>query len=265
MGSIPVPPRKLLLIDATHLLRRVYEANQEKNDLEKKARDGMRNAFASFRRLLDTQQPTHALAVFDHEGTNWRHALYPAYQANRKPMDDALKGRLPAFYDQLRKSGLRVVAVPDVEADDVIGTVARRWIDEARGEVVIATHDKDLHTLAAIGALIWDHFGEQWHDHDWIEQKFGVPARLLSDYLALMGDSTDGVPGVEGIGKKKAATLLNTYGDLDAVMARAGTLLNPVGALLRKGRANLTVSSQLVALKMDVQVGVSWKDLQYAS
>lgn len=264
MNNAPVPTRKLLLIDATHLVRRVYEGNPEKIDLVKKAKEGVQNAYASFRRLLDTQRPTHALAVFDHEGRNWRHAIYPEYQANRKPMDEALRNRLPAFYDALSDFGLRMVAIPNVEADDVIETVATRWIGEARGEVVIATHDKDLHTLAALGASIWDHFGNQWHDHEWIEEKFGVPAHLLSDYLALMGDSTDGVPGVEGIGKKKAATLLNTYGDLDAVMACAGTLLNPVGELLRKGRASLALSRQLVALKSDVQVGVSWNDLRYA-
>ena len=255
---------KLLAIDGLNIVRRVYEASPEPDSSEK-AGIALRHALSSFRKLLGAHSPTHVLAAFDHGGTTWRHSLYPRYREQRAPMPSFLRDALPAFHDKLQAEGLHVLVLPEVEADDVIGTVVLRWLAEGRGEAIVASTDKDLHCLIAQGALVWDHFKGEWHDEAWVLAKFGVAPELLVDLLALMGDATDGVPGVSKVGMKTAAKLLNAYGDLDAVMAGAGILKTPIGERLRAERDTLYLSRQLVQLKTDVRLGVTWKMLAYES
>jgi protein Xni len=218
---------------------------------------------ASFSRLLHTQAASHVLLAFDAGGPTWRHALYPAYKANRQPMPLLLQQCLPELYASLRSWGLHIVCLPGVEADDVIATGVLRWLQEQRGEAIIATTDKDLHCLIAQGALIWDHFRNESHDRKWVEQKFGVGPALLPDLLALVGDPGDNIPGVSRVGIKTAAKLLRAYGSLDAVLAGAGILSDAVGQRLRSEREKLLLSRQLVQLKTDVTLGLSWKTLMW--
>ena len=251
---------KLLAIDGLNIVRRVYEASPDEDSADKAA-TALRHALSSFRKLLAAHSPTHVLAAFDHGGPTWRHALYPRYREQRAPMPSFLRDALPGFHDKLAAEGMRVLMLPDVEADDVIGTGVLRWLSEGRGEAVIATTDKDLHGLIAHGALVWDHFKGEWHDDAWVRAKFGVAPELLVDLLALMGDATDGVPGVSKVGMKTAARLLNSYGSLEAVMSGAGILKTPIGERLRAERDTLYLSRQLVALKTDVRLGVTWNML----
>jgi len=254
---------KLLAIDGLNIVRRVYEASPEP-DSPDKAELALRHALSSFRRLLEAHAPSHVLPAFDYGGSTWRHAIYPRYRENRTAMPSHLRAALPGFYATLKQElGVNVVTVPQVEADDIIGTGVMRWLNEGRGEAIVATTDKDLHCLIGHGALVWDHFKGEWHDDPWVRAKFGVAPELLVDLLALMGDATDGVPGVDKIGMKTAAKLLNAYGNLDAVMAGAGILKTPTGEKLRAGREMLYLSRQLVQLKMDVTLGVSWKMLEW--
>ncbi|MES2743542.1 MAG: 5'-3' exonuclease H3TH domain-containing protein [Pseudomonadota bacterium] len=253
---------RLLAIDGLNIVRRVYEASPEPDSPEK-ADLALRHAFSSFRNLINDHLPSHVLPAFDFGGPTWRHALYAGYRQARAPMPQALRERLPAFYAKLRGLGMQVVTIPEVEADDVIGTAVMRWLGEGRGDVVVASTDKDLHGLIAHGALVWDHFKSEWHDHAWVEAKFGVPPALLPDLLALMGDATDSIPGVSKIGLKTGARLLRTYGNLDAVMAGAGILKDTLGERLRKEREILYLSRQLVQLKTDVRLGVTWNMLAW--
>jgi protein Xni len=255
---------KLLAIDGLNIVRRVYEASPEPDSREK-AETALRHALSSFRKLLEAHAPTHVLAAFDFGGPTWRHALYPRYREQRAPMPSCLREALPAFHQRLAGAGLHVLMLPEVEADDVIGTGVLRWLAEGRGDAIVASTDKDLHGLIAHGALVWDHFKGEWHDDAWVRNKFGVAPELLVDLLALMGDATDGVPGVSKVGMKTAARLLNAYGDLDAVMAGAGILKTPIGERLRAEREILYLSRQLVQLKTDVRLGVTWKMLAYDS
>jgi len=255
---------KLLAIDGLNIVRRVYEASPEP-DSDLKASIALRHAFSSFRNVLETHAPTHVLAAFDYGGATWRHALYPRYREHRAPMPAALRAALPEFQERLKTAGVPVAMLPGVEADDVVATCVMRWLQENRGEAIVATTDKDLHVLIAQGALVWDHFKNEWHDDAWVRNKFGVAPELLHDLLALMGDATDGVPGVSKIGMKTAARLLNAYGGLDAVMAGAGILKTPLGERLRAEREILYLSRRLVQLKTDVRLGVTWKMLAYES
>ncbi|MES2902219.1 MAG: 5'-3' exonuclease H3TH domain-containing protein [Pseudomonadota bacterium] len=253
---------KLLAIDGLNIVRRVYEASPEPES-DEKAAIALRHALSSFRKLLATHSPTHVLAAFDFGGNTWRHDLYPRYREQRAPMPSCLRNALPDFHARLAAEGLHILMLPEVEADDVIATGVLRWLAEGRGEAIVATTDKDLHVLIAHGALVWDHFKGEWHDDAWVRNKFGVPPELLVDLLALMGDVTDGVPGVSKVGMKTAAKLLNAYGNLDAVMAGAGILKTPIGERLRAEREILYLSRQLVQLKHDVRLGVTWNMLAY--
>ncbi len=253
---------KLLAIDGLNIVRRVYEANPDP-DPEGKAEAALRHSLSSFRKLLLAHQPTHVLSAFDFGGPTWRHDLYPHYREKREPMPAALKERLPGFHDTLSALGLTVVSLPEVEADDVIATAVLRWLGEGRGEAIIASTDKDLHVLIAQGALLWDHFKNEWHDRAWVEKKFGVPPEMLMDLFALMGDVADGIPGVSKIGVKTGAKLMRGYGSLDAVMGGAGILKGPLGERLRKERDMAYLSRKLVELKTDVRMGVTWKMLAF--
>lgn len=253
---------KLLAIDGMHIVRRIYEASDE-TDAQAKAESALRHALPSFRRLLATHAPTHALCAFDFGGTTWRHELYVHYRENHAPLPAELSERLPAFYEQLASLGIKLVSVPEVAAKDAIATAVLRWLGESRGEAIIASTDKDLHSLIAQGALVWDHFKGEWHDRDWVERKYGVPPERLPELLALAGDASDNIPGVSKIGVKTAAKLLQSYGSLDQVLAGAGILMNPLGERLRKERDQLDLSRRLVALKTDVRLGVTWHILRY--
>jgi len=255
---------KLLTIDGLNIVRRVFEANPDP-DLAAKADAALRNSLSSFRKLLDTHQPTHVLPAFDAGGHTWRHDLYPRYRENRQPMPIELRERLPAFYEQLAHLGLKVVCIPGVEADDIIATAVHRWTAENRGEVVVASTDKDLLVLISKGASIWNHFKNEWHDAEWVETKFGVTPENMTDLLALMGDATDGIPGISKVGMKTAAKLLRTYGNFEGIMAGAATLKDALGDRLRNERDIAYLSRQLASLKTDVCMGISWNAISTAA
>lgn len=251
---------KLLAIDGLNIVRRIYEANPVPDSAEKAA-TAMRFSLAAVHKLIHEHAPSHVVAAFDFGGTTWRHALYAQYRAQRAPMPEALRAALPILFEGLVAQHIKVLCIPEVEADDVIATVVLRWLAEGRGEAIVVSTDKDLHVLIAQGALIWDHFKNQWHDALWVQNKFGVPPEQLEQLLALMGDPTDGIPGVSKVGMKTAAKLLQAYGSIDAILAGAGILKDTLGENLRKDAEVLTLSRKLVALKSDVQCGITWNML----
>jgi DNA polymerase-1 len=252
-----------LAIDGLCIVRRVFQAAKDEPDLDKRAEEAISSSCRTFRRLLDTLAPGHVLTAFDAGGHTWRHGLYPRYRERRESIPEELRARLPDMMARLQDMGVHSVQILEVEADDVIATAVTRWLDKGYGQAVVASTDKDLHQLTAIGASIYHPFDNEQRDAAWVEQKFGVPAALLGDYLALVGDGADEVSGVPGIGAKKAAELLRRYGSLDGVFAGAGILLDTVGRNLRKGKSDALLSRQLVALKTDVVLGVTWKQLAY--
>lgn len=226
-----------------------------------KAATAVKNSIASFQRLLSTHQPTHVLAAFDYGGPTWRHALHRDYQKNATTTPEVLRAELPHLYEALSGMGLTVVSVPEVEADDVIATVVLRWLGESRGPAIVASTDKDLHVLIDQGAILWDHFKSEAHDRAWVEQRFGVGPEMLTDFLALVGDKAHGVPGVQKVGEKTAARLLQSYRSLEGVMNGAGILKDALGERLRNDRDNAFLSRELVSLKTDVWLGLTWKML----
>jgi DNA polymerase-1 len=253
---------KLLAIDGLHIVRRVYAANPDP-DSPAKAQTAIRNSLLSISKLLATHEPTHAFVAFDGEGRYWRHDIYGHYHENHPALPARLQQQMPEFYDLLARRHLKVLSLPGVEADDVIGTAVMRWLTEEKGEAVVASTDRSLHVLIEHGARVWDHFKGEWHDRKWVEEKYGVPPEMLADLLALVGDSTRGVPGVSKVGAKTAARLLHSYKTLEGIMAGAGILKDSLGEKLRQDRDQVFLSRDLVKLKTDVRLGVTWKGLAY--
>lgn len=258
----------LLLIDGLNILRRVYEANPAE-DIPTKVEGAVLSALASFRRALTDCKPTHALAAFDTGGKTWRHELYPQYRQHRKPMDPELAEVLPDFRLTLTEVlGLQTAMIDGYEADDIIATAFYRWTASKEGQVIPVSTDKDVLQLIADGAIVRNHFataknGEpSWFDERYVVDKFGVGSHQLADYLALLGDSSDDIPGVEKIGAKTAAKLLQRYGDLEGVLANAGEEKGVVGKNLAEQAHLARLSRQLLSLKTDAQLGLTWNMLR---
>lgn len=253
---------RLLIIDGMNLVRRVYEA-QPTPDSPEKAQAALRSSIASFRRALREHEPTHVLAAFDHGGPTWRHELLETYHENRKAMPQSLKDIMPKLLDEVRALRIPVLALPGVEADDVIATAALHWLNGNRGAVTILSTDKDLASLVAQGASVWDHFTKAWRDEAWIQKKFGVTAAQLQDFLALTGDSSDNVPGVPGVGPKTAAKWLAQYGSLDQLLAQVDSVPGKIGQTLRDNLDKLELARKLVSFKTDITLGLTWGALRY--
>jgi DNA polymerase-1 len=250
----------LLIIDALNIIRRIHEAVPGP-DSDEKVADTIKSSLASFKRALKTHRPTHAVAVFDHGGRTWKHALYPPYQANRKPMPDTLRDGLLAIKQGLHPMGLHWIAIAGIEADDAIAALAEKWCKASPDQATILSTDKDFLQLLSDQVGIYDHFKGSWRDEAYVLAKFGVKPSQMGDLLALMGDAVDGIPGVRKVGCKTAAGLLRINGNLDRVISNADKVAGQVGANLRKDIEVARLSRQLVSFKTDMPLGLTWKML----
>lgn len=258
--TLPPLKPKLLLVDGTSIVRRVFEAVKG-DDTPERAEGALNSSWGSFMRTLREHEPTHFLAAFDHGGETWRHRLYPQYKIDRKPMSAHLSAALPGFLERLNNAGMRTLRVPDVEADDTLTTLALKAVD--RGfEVVLLASDKDLYKLLDSGVRVYDHFLSEWRDAQWVRERYGVTPDKMTDFLALMGDDTDGIPGVNGVGEKTAARLLNEYGDLEGVITAAGDIKGKLGERIRDSFAVARLSRQLATMRADVPLGITPRDIQ---
>lgn len=253
---------RLVAIDALNIIRRNWEANPAA-DTPEKLQSTIQTTLSTLRRNLQFHQPTHQVAVFDHPGPTFRHELYGGYRASRTPMSDVLRQGLPEIQKAyLQQLGLVSLTIPGVEADDTLATLAKNWIDRGRGEPpILISSDKDLTQMLAVGARQWHPFENGWLDEAWVQKKFCCPPHLIGDCLALMGDPSDDVPGVRGIGPKTAGPLLVEYGGLDALLAKAEQVPGKVGQRLVVGRELALLSRDLVRLKTDVVLGTTWSAL----
>jgi protein Xni len=256
------PDRTLLQFDGYNIVRRVYGAVPG-DDSPEKVEGVFRSSLGSFKRALKEFQPTHVLAAFDHGGPTFRNQIYPRYRENRKPMPEVLRLAMPLFHDMLRANGIPVVSIEGVEADDVMATVGLKWASAGKGRAVIMSTDKDLAQLGPLGVEIRDQFEERWLDAAWAMNKYGIPLELLGDSLALMGDEVDGIPGIPKVGPKTAAKWLLEYGNLEGVLANQSKITGSMGERLRAHFADVILSRELVALKTDVVVNLTWNQLRY--
>lgn len=264
MNAMPSGAPKLLLIDALHLVRRCYEALRH-SEVADRAQDATATALTAMSRAIREHAPTHVLVAFDERAPTWRHSLYPAYKANRKPMPEDLLQALGPLERRVREQlGVRWYGQAGFEADDIIASAATQWLCEMPlgSEVVIISTDKDLCSLNDSTVRVRNHFGREWKDAQWVRDTLGIEPGQVLDWLALVGDTADNVPGVNGVGEKTAAAWLRQYQSLERIfeeLPRDGKRLH---TLLHDQKEQARLSRQLVQLSTDMELPFEWKDLE---
>jgi DNA polymerase-1 len=208
------------------------------------------------------EAPTHIAVVFDHSSKTFRNDLYPLYKANRPELPEDLRPQFPLTRAATRAFNVACLETENYEADDIIATLAQQAV-AAGGNVTIISSDKDLMQLVGNGVVMRDPMKDRRIDRDEVFEKFGVGPDRVVDVQALSGDSVDNVPGAPGIGIKTAALLIQEYGDLDSLLARAGEIKQPKRRKALLDNADLIrISRQLVTLKRDVALDVTLDDLE---
>ncbi len=248
------PSNRLLLVDGSSYLYRAFHAMPDlravPGDPSSPATGAIRGMINMMAALRAQYPSTYAVCIFDASGPTFRDALYPDYKANRSPMPDDLRSQIEPIHEVMRLAGWPVVAVPGVEADDVIGTMARIGAEQGM-EVIISSGDKDLSQLVNEHITIIDTMNGKKRDIAGVTSEFGVPPNLMLDYQNLVGDTVDNVPGVEKVGPKTAAKWLMEYGSLENLMARADEIKGVAGENLRKAREWLPKGRELLKIKTD--------------
>ena len=252
---------RVLLIDGLNLIRRIY-AGVPGDEGGGEHREGVLSSIrGSLMRALDQVAPSHAMIVFEYRGSTWRHELNPSYKAGRKPMPVALVELLPQIEVVFAASGVGAVRVPEFEADDVIASIAMKLVART-AEVVVLTTDKGFLPLLEAGVRVRNHFDEREFDAAYVAERFGVTPRFLNDYLALVGDRAQGIPGVASIGAKTAAQLVQTHGSLEQILAAAQNLEGRIGKALCAGSADAQLSLRLVSMRTDVATGLNLSEFR---
>ena len=246
---------RLLLVDGSSYLYRAFHAmpdlRADPNDRGSQptgAIRGMINMLNALRK--EYPDAPYAACVFDAPGKTFRDALYPEYKAQRAPMPDDLRSQIAPIHEVVRLLGWTVLAVPGVEADDVIGTLARTAAGQGV-EVVISSGDKDLAQLVTPHIVIVDTMTGKRRDEAGVLAEFGVRPDQMLDYQVLLGDAIDNVPGVNKVGPKTAAKWLGEYGSLDAIVAQAGQIKGAAGDNLRQALAWLPTGRELLKIRTD--------------
>ncbi|MHB8472186.1 MAG: DNA polymerase I [Gammaproteobacteria bacterium] len=255
------PSKPLILVDGSSYLYRAFHALPPLHNSRGEPTGAVLGVANMLRRLLDQYQPELIAVVFDAKGPTFRDDLFAAYKANRPAMPDELAAQIPPLHDFVRALGLPLLQISGVEADDVIGTLARQA--SALGlPVVISTGDKDMAQLVDPNITLINTMTNTVFDRQGVIDKFGVPPERIIDYLALIGDTSDNIPGVPKVGPKTAVKWLCEYGDLDTLMARAAEIPGKVGENLRASLEQLPLSHQLATIRCDVPLDCGPTDLK---
>ena len=249
----------LLLVDGSSYLYRAYHAMAQLTAPDGAPTGAMYGVLNMLRRLRADYVHDYCAVVFDAKGKNFRHEMFADYKATRPPMPDDLRPQAEALPDLVRLMGWPVLVVPQVEADDVIGTLAAQG-GAAGWDVVISTGDKDMAQLVNERVTLVNTMSGETLDIDGVKAKFGVRPDQIRDYLALMGDKVDNVPGVEKCGPKTAVKWLEAYETLAGVMEHAGEIKGKVGENLQAALSQLPLSYDLVTIKTDVDLHAELSD-----
>ncbi|WP_323946354.1 DNA polymerase I [Aeromonas hydrophila] len=264
------PSNPLILVDGSSYLYRAFFASQQA-DLRTSTGlpSGAVRVMANMMRSLRKQYPDcHVAVVFDAKGKTFRDDIYPEYKANRASMPDDLRSQVAPIHQMIKAMGFPFLMVEGVEADDVIGTLARQ-ATEKQLPVLISTGDKDMAQLVSDHVTLIDTMKDVKTDREGVIEKFGVPPELIIDYLALMGDKVDNIPGMTGVGEKTALALLQGIGSIDEIAAN----LDKVAALgfrgskafadkFREQEEQVRLSYVLATIKTDVALEQSLEELQ---
>ncbi|NIR29782.1 MAG: DNA polymerase I [Gammaproteobacteria bacterium] len=253
--------KPLILVDGSSFFYRAFHAMPPLTNSRGEPTGAVYGMTNMLRKLLSDYDSDEVAVVFDAEGKTFRDDLYEDYKANRPPMPDELVQQIEPLHAVIRALGLPLLEVRGVEADDVIGTLARRAARRGR-RVLIATGDKDMAQLVDARVALVNTMDGAVLDPDGVRAKFGIPPDRIVDYLALVGDTTDNVPGVQRVGPKTAVKWLNEFGSLEGVMAHADEIKGKVGESLRETLDKLPLWRELVTIEADVSLDVELSELR---
>ena len=252
--------KTLLLVDGSSYLYRAFHALPDLRGPRGEPTGAIHGVLNMLRRLLKEVPADYIACVFDAKGKTFRDDLYPKYKANRAPMPDDLAAQIAPLKEAIAALGWPLLEIEGVEADDVIGTLASEAEREGM-KVVISTGDKDIAQLVNPHITLVNTMSNEVLDVAGVEKKFGVGPQRMIDYLTLVGDSVDNVPGVEKVGPKTAVKWLAQYGTLDDVVRHAPEIGGVVGENLRKSLDWLPQARELLTIKCDVGLPVKVHDL----
>ena len=238
---------KLVLIDGSSYLYRAFHALPPLSNSKGQPTGAVLGVVNMLNKLIKDEAPQRIGVVFDAPGRTFRDDLFDQYKAHRAPMPDDLRSQVQPLLDAVAAMGLPLLRIPGVEADDVIGTLARRAV-EAGYEVLISTGDKDMAQLVGPGIGLINTMSNTRMDREGVKLKFDVFPEQIVDYLELIGDSSDNIPGVSGVGPKTAAKWLLEHQTLDALIANAANISGKVGENLRSELAILDLSRKLATI-----------------
>ena len=251
----------LFLVDGSSYLYRAFHALPNLNNSRGEPTGALLGVANMIKRLLNEENPDHIAVVFDARGPTFRHEIYPEYKANRPPMPADLRKQVEQILEFTRMLGLPLLQVEGVEADDVIGTLSKAA--EAAGmDCVISTGDKDLAQLVSDRTTLINTMTNSRMDRAGVKEKFGVTPEQIVDFLALTGDTSDNIPGVEKCGPKTAAKWLDKYLTLDDLMARSEEIGGKIGEYLRAALEQLPQSRELTTIRRDLALDSKPEDLR---
>lgn len=250
----------LILVDGSSYFFRAFHALPPLTNSKGQPTGAVYGVSNMIKRLIKDYSPSHIAVIFDTPGKTFREVLYPEYKAHRPPMPDDLRVQYAPLIALLKAMGLPVLAIDGVEADDVIGTLATHAVLQGF-QVLISTGDKDMAQLVNPKVHLINTMSQVTLDEQGVIEKFGVAATQIIDYLSLVGDPVDNVPGVSKCGPKTAQKWLNEYGSLDNLMSHAHEISGKIGESLRASLPHLDLTRTLVTIKTDVELPVGLEEL----
>ncbi len=251
----------VILVDGSSYVYRAYHALPPLSTSTGQPTGAVRGVTTMVMRILEDHPNSPVGMIFDAKGSTFRHDMYDQYKANRPPMPEDLRPQIQPIYDICEALGLKIFVVDNVEADDVIGTLATQA--EAKGiETVVSTGDKDLAQLVTKNIRLVNTMSNEVLDEAGVMKKFGVKPNQIIDYLALVGDTSDNIPGVQKVGPKTAVNWLTKYETVENIIANAEEISGKVGEYLREGIEQLKLSQQLTTIKKDVELDFGINDLK---
>ena len=250
----------LVLIDGSSYLYRAFHALPPLTNSNGEPTGALHGVLTMIQKLLREEQPTQVAVVFDAPGKTFRDDLYADYKAHRPPMPDELRSQVQPILDAVEAMGLPLLRVSGVEADDVIGTLCKQAADKGI-KVLVSTGDKDLAQLVNDKVTLINTMNDSRMDRDGVKAKFDVYPEQIIDYLALVGDTSDNIPGVPKVGAKTAAKWLNLYTSADGIVENSDEIKGKVGDSLRDNVEQLRLSQQLATIRLDLDLDTGIDDL----
>ena len=253
--------KPLILVDGSSYLYRAFHALPPLTNSRGESTGAVYGVINMLRKLLADYDPDHIAVIFDARGKTFRDEMFEAYKANRPPMPDELSAQVEPLSTAVKAMGLPMLQVPGVEADDVIGTLAQRATERGM-RTVVSTGDKDMAQLVDDKVTLINTMTGTRLDTEGVKEKFGVPPERIIDYLALVGDTSDNIPGVPKVGPKTAAKWLGEFDSLDNLVAHADEIKGKVGESFREHLKDLELSRTLATIRCDVELDHEVEDLR---